>query len=63
MAGSRCASGCRTNGAAVMVETPVAIESVWRWAAREYAGSWRIMEPIVAVPWVQCLEHGLGLIP
>ena len=52
MAVSRCASGCGTATAVIVWRRRWRLRSVWRWAAREYAGSWRIVRPIVAVPWV-----------
>ena len=54
--------GMRTATAVIVWETPVALRSVWRWAAREYAGcvaSKAYSRRTLGL----CLEHGLGLIP
>ena len=56
MAGSRCASGCGTATAVIVWRRRWRLRSVWRWAARGYAGSWRLVRPIVAVPWV-CVSN------
>src|SRR4029453_1941677 len=52
LAGSRCASGGGTEIAVIVGRRRWRLRSVWRWAARGYAGSWRIVRPRVAVPWV-----------
>ena len=46
MAGSRCASGCGTATAGIVWRRRWRLRSVWRWAAREYAGSWRRVRPL-----------------
>jgi len=52
LAGSRCASGCGTATAVRVWRRRWRLRRVWRWAARGYAGSWRIVRPRVAVPGV-----------
>src|SRR5215467_267190 len=57
---SRCASGCGTATAVIVWRRRWRLRSVWRWAVRGYAGSWRIVRPIVAVPWgcVSSMDSG-----
>jgi hypothetical protein len=52
MAVSLCASGCGTATAVIVWRLRGRLRRVWRGAARGYAGSWRLVRPRGAGPWV-----------
>ena len=58
--GCPCALACGMATAVIVWKHLWRLRSVWRWAWTGCVGSWRIVRPIVAVPWGYVWSKGLA---